>query len=105
MTDFEALVISGANYQEFSRAFSSTCRALPCEVAKRLCAIHDQFTAKYGFEGAHSRLNNRSVSQIFAEYQSDDEKPIASGEIDGMRYRLYDAPSPKAPDGENVADV
>jgi hypothetical protein len=104
MTDFEGLVISGADYQEFSKALSSTCRALPREVAKRLCAIKDQCTAKYGFDGIYSRLNNRSVSQIFAEYQSEDIKPIVSGEIEGMRYRLYDAPSPEAPDRDNASD-
>jgi len=46
-----------------------------------------------------ARVNNRTVSQIFAEYQAVDAKPLASGEVDGVRYELYDAPSPDLGDG------
>jgi hypothetical protein len=104
MIDFGMLVVSGTNYEQFSRSFGIICRKLPREDAKRLCAIKDSYSAIYGFEGAHERMNNRSVLQIFAEYQPTDVKPIESGEVDGMRYRLYEAPSPPTTNGEGTTD-
>ena len=53
-------------------------------------------------------MNNRSLAQIIAEYQEPDRKPVASGEVDGMRYDLYDAPSredPHAGEHERLVEV
>jgi hypothetical protein len=52
--------------------------------------IRKAYFARYGIEGAYERMNNRTVSQIFAEYRPLDVKPIASGEVDGVRYELYE---------------
>ena len=55
-------------------------------MALRLCEINKEYFLAYGFEGVLRRMNDRTVSQIFAEYQPGDVKEIASGEVDGVRW-------------------
>ena len=104
MTEFDAMQLSGTNYGELSKCFSAVCRALPREIAKRLCSIHDNYFASYGFDGVYQRMNGRTVSQIFSEYQAADVKLIASGEVEGTRYNLYQGSRPEATKGEGAAD-
>jgi hypothetical protein len=92
MSDIDSLVISSASLGDFSSSFSKVFQALPAEMGKRLKDVLGYYVARYGIEGAYNRISNRSVSQIFAEYQPEDLKPIASGEVDGVRYALYEAP-------------
>jgi hypothetical protein len=109
MSDFESLVVSSASLDDFSEACFKVAEALPRETKIRLNRIVLYCVQRYGEEGAYKRLNNRSVSQIFAEYpavelkdvlEPEDLKLIASGEVDGMRWELYDPPSPRTTDGE-----
>ena len=49
--------------------------------------------SQHGIQGAFDRMNNRSVSEILADSDGhDDRTPLASGETDGVRYRLFDSP-------------
>jgi hypothetical protein len=104
MTDFDAMVMSGADYGEFSKSFGSVCRELPREMANRLSSILKNYFASYGFDGVYQRMNGRTVAQIFSEYQGVDVKPIASGEVDGMRYNLYEGSRSEATTGEDAAE-
>jgi hypothetical protein len=104
MKDFDSLVISSASSNDFPEACQKVAQALPKEIRIRLNNVLLYCVERYGVESAYKRINNRSVSQILAEYQFaeyqpedlklEDSKLIASGEVDGMRYELYDAPPP-----------
>jgi hypothetical protein len=97
MTDFGTIKLSCSSLADFSRSFSAVYRVLPPEMQKRLGGILDNYFASYGIEGAYERLKGRTVSQIFAEYEPGDVKEIASGEVDGVRYRLTE-PNEKGPE-------
>ncbi len=104
MSDLQKIVFSCPSFYQFAKVANEVCKALPPEIGKRLVEIVKSYSIRYGLEGAYERMKGRSIAQIFAEYQSEDIKPIVSGEIEGMRYRLYDAPSPEAPDRDNASD-
>jgi hypothetical protein len=59
---------------------------------KRFQQIFTTYVVNHGLEGAYDRMNGRTVSQIFAEYKSDEPKLIDSGSIDGVTYQLYESP-------------
>ena len=44
------------------------------------------------------RMNNRTVPQIIAEFDKVAAMPIASGEVEGIKYSLYNVPK----DGNSV---
>ena len=92
MKDFETLAISGSNQDEFGKSCTKVFRSMPPDERKRLLGIFENYFARYGLEGQFQRMNNRTVGQIFAEYQHEDVDPIASGQIEGVRYALYDPP-------------
>ena len=100
MTDFENRIVSGATFGDFSRSLSAVIQLLPSEMGKRLHDIRRNYFARYGFNGAYQRMNNRTVSQIFEELQPMDVEPIAAGEVDGVRYELTEAPPSPSDDVE-----
>jgi hypothetical protein len=95
MTDFEKIALSCPKFDQFSSAVGTVLRALPPEMRKRLRSILKNYFARYGIEGAYERMKDRTVGQIFAEYQPEDLKVIASGEVDGVRYLLTDPSGPQ----------
>lgn len=97
MMEFGNLRISGASLPEFCDSYNEVISSLPRETAKVLASIRKNYFSAFGVEGWYQRMNNRSVAQIVAEYQPGDEHPIASGELDGVRWALYDPPK-KDPD-------
>lgn len=109
MNNRDSLVFSSASLNVFSEACNKFAQTLPAEMSKRFNIILLYCMEHYGEEGTYERLNNRSVSQIFAEYQAvalkdvlgpEDLKLVASGEVDGMRWELYDPPSSHTAEGE-----
>jgi hypothetical protein len=104
MKVFESLLVSGSSFHEFSNSLTAVIQTLPPEMRKRLRDIRKNYFCWYGLDELYKRLNDRTVSQIFAEYQPIDVEPIASGEVDGLRYDLYEAPPPFTSDGEDIAD-
>jgi hypothetical protein len=97
MTDFAQFVLAGSTIQEVGGAYNEVISKLPPERKKRLSAILKDSFGAYGLDGVVERFKNRTIAQIFAEYQPVNRKPIASGEQDGVRYALYD-PSEKSRD-------
>jgi len=70
------------------------------EFRKRLAKVERQFISfklsGYDLEGLYQRMNNRSVAQILAESDLEPQPtPIASGQIGGVKYELYDSPVSK----------
>jgi hypothetical protein len=104
MTDLQKILFSCPSFDQFSKVLNNVRKALPPEIGEQLIEIVKNYAVRYGLQGTYERLNDRSISQILVQYQSEDVKPIASGEIAGIRYCLYDAPSPKSPKGENAVD-
>lgn len=92
MQDLESIVIRCSDWHEIVAAVNRAKLALPVEIRKRLVTIFSSYLARFGVEGCYERLNTRSVAQIFAEFQPEDLPEIASGEVDGVRYRLYGTP-------------
>ena len=64
------------------------------DIGRRLNKIERNYSLRYGIEGLYQRVNNRTVAEILAEYSpTDDVTPIVSGEVDGLRYELYEPPT------------
>jgi hypothetical protein len=57
-------------------------------------------------DSRNTRLNRRTLSQIFAEYQPVERKMVTTGEADGVRYTLYEAPpaDPKSDDSDTPSE-
>jgi len=91
MIEFEEMVISESTLEEFSKSFSATLKALPIEMRRRLGDIFKEYFTN-GFEYVFERMNQRTVAQVFSEYQPVQRELVDSGEVDGMRFRLYKAP-------------
>jgi hypothetical protein len=89
--DFGELLISGSDYQEVSRCLTRIFQTLPPEMRGRFRASWMRLLARYGVEHLQ-KVNGLTVSQIIAEGEAIDVKPLAEGEVDGVRYALYDAP-------------
>ena len=66
--------------------------SLPVETRREIARVCSEYTAMFGVEGALMRLRDRTASQILAEFIPANRDPLAAGEIDGIRYRLYDRP-------------
>jgi hypothetical protein len=91
-SDYEAITVSGSTLQEIASSLTVALQSLPPEMSRRLRTILKNYFGWYGAKAAYERLNNRTVAQIFAEYQPRDVRPLATGEVDGVRYELYEAP-------------
>ena len=73
---------------------------MPPETRQHLHEIRKAYLVKHGIEGAYEKMKNRTASQIFAEYQPIEIKPKSSGQIDDVRYELYEPPRLDATDDE-----
>jgi hypothetical protein len=93
MVDPVGARISCGCSDEIVQAINTVVRGLAPDVRRRFNTIALQYLARYGVDGLYQRLNNRTVADILADYNpADDVKPIASGDVDGVRYMLYEAP-------------
>jgi hypothetical protein len=102
MPELEKLIVSCSKWQEIVGAINRVNRELPIETRKRLNEIISNYLASYGARGVFERLNDRSVAQIFAEYKRGSTREITSGEVDGVRYRLYEAPPARSKGSESA---
>jgi hypothetical protein len=85
---------------DFSRSFGRVARAMSPERKDRLMEIRKAFLIKYGIEDSYERMKNRTALEIFVEYQPGKIKPIAAGEVRGVRYQLFDPPDSNATDNQ-----
>ena len=59
------------------------------QFARQLNEIKLDYLQSYDLQGLYERTNNRTVEQIMAEYQPCDRtQTVASGEVDGVQFRL-----------------
>ena len=107
MADPDTLLISCGSSEEIVKAIDAVMPQLAPDVRRRLNTIKIRYWQHYGVEGIYERVNNRTVSAILSEYGPGQEpKLIASGEVEGVRYEVVDAPEPRkerdeADDAEN----
>jgi hypothetical protein len=100
MDDPGSVVISGSDPREYLSACNRIVPGLPPELRRRFVSIRSAYLGAYGIEGLYERLNGRTVSQVLEECEQPELPPvIASGEVDGVRYTLFE--SPKTPE-DNV---
>jgi hypothetical protein len=93
MADRTTRTLSYSCWEDLVAAINAIGSELPLDIRKRFNKVFKAYWQRYGFEGAFQRLNNRTVAEILAEYDPrDDPTPIASGELEGLRYELYEAP-------------
>jgi hypothetical protein len=100
------IVFSCSRPQELFVAVDRIKDSLPDGWNQQFVEIAVDYSTKFGLERAYERMNNRTVAAIFAEYddyQFANAKEIASGEVDGMRYHLYEAPKPRPENDERKA--
>jgi hypothetical protein len=61
---------------------------VPPEIKKKMTDIMINYITSFGPEGVFERFNNRSIAQILAEYEPGQADVIASGEEQGVKWRL-----------------
>jgi hypothetical protein len=93
MLDFEDIVLSCSKWQELPGAYNRINAALPPGIRKRMADIMINYMARFGPQGVFERMNNRSISQILAEYDAGETKVIAAGETEGVKWQLFEGPS------------
>ena len=84
--------IVGADFAEFCRAMTKAMQESSAEVRAQLKEIRRNSFAAFGFEGTFERLNGKTPAQMIAEYKPIDSHLVAKGQIDDIRFQLYDAP-------------
>jgi hypothetical protein len=92
MSAESTITVKGGDRNEFSRSLSSALRALPEPERARLEAIFSHYFSVHGVDYAYSRMNEKTVGQILAEFTEVLRKPSVTGEIDGVRFQLFDPP-------------
>jgi hypothetical protein len=102
MLEPESALISCPNAQEMAATCSNILAQLSPDVARQLRGVRNEYLIAYGWEGVFERFNGRTVAQVIAEYEEPTHPPIvASGELGGVRYTLYEAPEGKGERAEN----
>jgi len=99
MNDLNVLQVSCSKPEEIVQAVNEVTRNLPSDIGRRLARILAYYFSKYRLVGAYERMNKKTVSQIFNEFHAASLDVVSSGEVDGIRFRLYEAPSPREGNG------
>jgi len=85
-------VLSGSRFGEFVSACNAVLPFLSIDLQDRFHKVLNAYLVQFGTNGAFKRLNNRTMASIIAE--SDSISPLTpelTGEVDGVRYSLFDA--------------
>jgi hypothetical protein len=84
------VLFSCSSLEQFMASMNTAMNSLSPDTRTRMLAIVMKYYGWHGFNGTYQRLNNRTIAHIFADFQTEDAKPIAAGELDGVRYELHD---------------
>ena len=91
--DPEKIILACESPQHLLKATNTVTSQLPHDLGRRFSSAFMSNLSQHGIQGAFDRMNNRSVSEILADFTGqDDRKPLVSGETDGVRYQLFDPP-------------
>lgn len=91
MGDTQAIRIHGATEAEFVTSYKQVLQGLPPELSAKLRKIRVDLNFSHGPGSTFKYFNGFTALEIGEKYFNKDVEPIATGEIGGMRYNLYDA--------------
>lgn len=93
MSDLSEIVFSCDSWEEMYRTFERIKEPLSVDARKRINDAVGEFAVQWGHEKAWQRMNGRNIQSILDEYDAmPKRKPVASGELNGLKFRLYDPP-------------
>ncbi len=93
MSDWENIAVKADNGEHALRVMNALMPQLPAGVREKLIHIELKYHRLHGFEGLYDRVNNKTIAQILSEFDWDnDPKPIESGQIGDVQYKLYAPP-------------
>ena len=93
MTNEESLVISATSPKAFVSAFLQVMPLVPKHIRRKLKYVMMSISMSQGDRHLFERFNGRSVAEILEESKDLlESQPIASGEVDGIRFELFEKP-------------
>jgi hypothetical protein len=95
MIDPETYVISCPDPDKIIGALDALMPQLQPDVCRRLRDVQREYYLAYGKAGLHERTNARTIAKVLAEFTGQEPNVIRSGEVGGMRFSLYRAPTPR----------
>jgi hypothetical protein len=97
----ESIVIQCDGPTEVIVTVNSVMPLLSRDIRRSFNHLKLMILSQYGVAGLHSRFNGRSVAEILEESKDLlESQPIASGEVEGMRFELFEKPG--ALDGDSL---
>ena len=100
------LVVSAESPDEFVTAFLRVMPLVPKDIRRRLKQIMMTIAMQHGDQVLFTRFNGRSVAEILENSKDIVEaQPIASGELDGLRYEVFEKPAAENDDKEGLSDT
>ena len=95
MEDYNDLVLTcaSASVDDFAKAKNQLLSQVPRDIRRQVNDIYIHYLHYHGPQGVFDRMNNRSIGTIIHEFSSlQPMKPVVSGERDGVRFQLFEAP-------------
>jgi hypothetical protein len=93
MIPWEEILIICPGWERLPGAYNSIAASLPIEIRKRMTEVMISYVTRFGPQGVFERMNNRTISRILSEFDNERGACVESGELEGLRYELYDRPS------------
>ena len=91
----DSIVIACSDWQQIVSATNRIIPELSLDLRRQLNSVFSNYLAAYGLEGVFERMNGKTVTQILNEYRDSTSPPVvAKGELEGVRFTLYEAPRP-----------
>lgn len=92
MHDPETVRLTCSSPAEIVGTCNEAVKQLSPPLRDKLNQAFSSYLQRFGIEGVFKRFNNRTVPQILAERDFEESSIIASGESDGVKWTLHDAP-------------
>jgi hypothetical protein len=93
MNDEEGLVIVADCPESFVSAFLKIMPLVSKDIRRKLKYVMMNVSMSQGDRRLFERFNGRSVAEILEESKDLlESQPIASGEVEGMRFELFEKP-------------
>ena len=86
-------LVSCGDPEHIVGALNSLIPSVSPELRRQFNLVKVTLLQRFGTVGLHARTNGRRVSEILeTEWEDCNPEPIDSGEIEGVRYKLYESP-------------
>lgn len=106
MNEFDELVVSAHSPDEFVTAFLRVMPMVPKDTRRRLKHIMMTIVMRQGDHAMFDRFNGHSIAQILEGARDiPDAQPIVSGEVDGLRYEVFERPASENNEKSEPSDI